>query len=680
MLCYRCGSHVPDTADQCPTCGQRLTTGRLRQATATFSRRRPAPGLVEAAPFKPDDLVAGRYVIRDIAGAGPLGFVFRAHDKELGVEVALKVIAPRLVQSADERKLFASLLRSAKKLSHPNVVRVYEEGEHRDSPYFTSQFLDGLTLRRIIDLRLEKGGFFTLAEIEPIVSQVCAALEGAHTLGPHSNLKPDNVLVLPDLLKLTDFGLGLALPRRPFVQAMKAKKADRYLAPELLGGGELDGRADLYSVGVILGEMLTGLTPDGVAPELSRRNPAIPAGVEATYRRAVNPNPNARHRSPIELAAEIRGLLDRPEGAHRPAAPRRTIRLETSDATQPVDPELLAKALTADLGPAALLEAISAEPSTLEPFDEGDQPPARVGLDQASANPAPFSPVRALPKKQWVPVLLLVVVGVALGAGGGFFAVSQERAVPVPQPSVPPQTAPEWVTPEALVEDVPSSPELKTAEVKEHKENKDEEKERDEDEDEGKPMVVGQAVDAGCPDGMRLVAAGVFKMGTAGADPMMGFDEKNLTMTDVRQFCIDAFEHPNQRGTQPLVAVGWADAMRHCEARGLRLCSEAEWEKACKGPATLRWPYGDTFDASACNTEDEWGDPRALAPSGKFARCRSGYGVADLSGNVSEWTREKVIKGGSFASSDYAARCSARKRTGGSKTSEVGFRCCVESS
>ena len=114
MLCYRCGSHVPDTADQCPTCGQRLNTGELRQATATFSRRRPPAGLLEGAPFKPQDLVAGRYLIKELVGAGPLGFVFRAHDKEIDVEVALKVIAPRLVQSAEERKGFARLLRSAR--------------------------------------------------------------------------------------------------------------------------------------------------------------------------------------------------------------------------------------------------------------------------------------------------------------------------------------------------------------------------------------------------------------------------------------------------------------------------------------------------------------------------------------------------------------------------------------
>lgn len=157
----------------------------MRQATATFSRRRPTSSSIEGAPYKPGDLVSNRYLIKDIVGIGPLGFVFRAHDKEIDVEVALKVINPKLCQTADERKGFAKQMRLSRKLSHPNLVRVYEEGEDQDRPYYTSQYLDGLTLRKIIDLRLQKGQFFSLREIEPILAQIAAALDGAHKVGPH---------------------------------------------------------------------------------------------------------------------------------------------------------------------------------------------------------------------------------------------------------------------------------------------------------------------------------------------------------------------------------------------------------------------------------------------------------------------------------------------------------------
>src|SRR5207302_335078 len=98
-------------------------------------------------------------------------------------------------------------------------------------PFYTMQFLEGLTLRKIIDLRLSKGQFFQLKEVEPIFAQVAGALDASHKLGPHSDIKPENVVVLPDLLKVTDFGLGLAIPRPPQDRAGAVRRARRALAP-----------------------------------------------------------------------------------------------------------------------------------------------------------------------------------------------------------------------------------------------------------------------------------------------------------------------------------------------------------------------------------------------------------------------------------------------------------------
>ncbi|MFZ5439703.1 MAG: serine/threonine protein kinase, partial [Myxococcota bacterium] len=480
MLCYRCGTHVPDTAEKCPTCGQNLSNGGLRQATGTFSRRRAATSQIEGAPYKPQDLVANRYLVKDIVGAGPLGFVFRAHDKEIDVEVALKVINPKLVQSADERKQFARQIRLARKLSHPNLVRVYEEGEDADRPYFTSQFLDGLTLRKIIDLRLQKGQFFALAEIEPILTQICNALDGAHKVGPHSDLKPDNVLVLPDLLKVTDFGLGLAMPRLPFVQAMKARKADRYLSPELVEGSEIDHRADIYSVGVILGEMLSGLTPDGAVPELHRRNPEVPQQLEGIYRKAINSNPNARFKTAGELMAEIAEVskklappappkAPRPEPASGTApaprprtntgmlqlSPRRDPRppppvpdlppppppLESGenllpDSTQPVDPSQLERALKnandVDFKKDREETEVIDSGMFIAHLDSDDHVATKAMVETVSPPVAPppslfQSQQRKPANRTWALVALLVVLGVGVGAGGGFFLIQRQK-------------------------------------------------------------------------------------------------------------------------------------------------------------------------------------------------------------------------------------------------------------
>lgn len=827
MLCYRCGTHVPDTAEKCPTCGQNLSNGGLRQATGTFSRRRAATSSIEGAPYKPQDLVANRYLIKDIAGAGPLGFVFRAHDKEIDVEVALKVINPKLLQSADERKQFARQIRLARKLSHPNLVRVYEEGEDAERPFFTSQYLDGLTLRKIIDLRLQKGQFFALIEIEPILAQICAALDGAHKVGPHSDLKPDNVLVLPDLLKVTDFGLGLAMPRLPFVQAMKARKSDKYLAPELVEGSEIDSRADIYSVGVILGEMLSGLTPDGAIPELQRRNPEVPAQLEGIYRKAVNSNPNARFKTAGDMMAEISELQRKLAPPAPPKAPRAepasgvvpAARPRTStgmlqlsprrdkppppvpemplppppppesgenlmpDATQPVDPAQIARALKSESEARKDREETEVIDSGMfvAQLENDDHVETRALVETVAPPPSvivPPPPVFASAQKQakknrtWMLVTLLIVAGVGVGAGGGFFLIQRQRALTNPVVEQPQnddaarlaaeaaakekaaaeaaaieKAADEKIAADKLAAEKLAAEKLaadklaadkaaaekaeadklaaeKTKNASDEKAAKaeaarlakeaaDREKAekaaadkaareaalaekkaaaekaaadkaaaKEKAEKEKLLAAASPVVAAGsgsCPEGMRPVAGGAFKMGTAPGDPMMGFDEKALSSVDVSAFCIDAFEYPNKRGASPTASIGFADAKRLCEAQSKRLCSEAEWEKACKGPGGAKWPYGATFDADSCNTEDDIGDARSLAPAGRFSKCRSGYGVADMSGNVAEWTADRIIKGGSFASGDYAVRCSARKNGASfAKSTEVGFRCCAD--
>src|SRR5262249_25135259 len=145
---------------------------------------------------------------------------------------------------------------------------------------------------------------------EPILGQIAGALEAAQWYGPHADLKPENVLVLPDLLKVSDFGLGLAIPRVPFVQALKLRRADRYLAPEYFTSGEIDQRADVYALGVMLGEMVSGQVPDGSIPDLLLRNPTLLGGLEGLYRKALDPEPASRFDSAAELVSKLRHLLN----------------------------------------------------------------------------------------------------------------------------------------------------------------------------------------------------------------------------------------------------------------------------------------------------------------------------------------------------------------------------------
>ena len=791
----------------CPSCGQRLTPSE-RVPGATTMRKRPGLGDVDGAPYRQSDLIAGRYSVKDTAGAGPLGFVFRCHDKELDVEVAVKLIQPRFVQSEDERKALSRILKAARKFTQPNLARVYDEAQDDAGwPFYTLPYLDGLTLRKIIDQRVSKGQFFTVREVEPILSQLVAALEAVHTQSPHGNVKPSNVIIQPDLLKLTDYGLGLALPHAPFAAAQRAVGNDRYLAPEYLSGQDIDVRADQYALGIIVGEMLAGAVPvDGELPELRTKNPELQFAVEAFYRRALNENPAARFKSlremlgafialaPTQGPPPIRSVFTQelPEAGLAPPVPdqhpaldprlpgagdeentpslkgprdtRREVPQAVTrdvsqdvphaheppppDATIPISAEELAARLGEPLPPAKAAATTAsgasrgdapargaelrfprmgtpppkpitsppirppllprggrdAIPTTPElPKSSGGEfptmafetllhdpprPAGEQGLFSASRKPPVMSPSALL-------LTVLSISGIALGAlvgtwwldrlhkpgdgadGGGARAPSAATAAAVTPPSrldldapnakppAEPPLRPPVTTP--LAPPPPTSPRKETM------------------------LAVARSVasaGATCPEDMRFIPAGAFRMGTAKDDAMRGFDERVLGDVDVGGYCVDQFEFPNKRGQVPLVTVSWTDAKRRCEAQSKRLCSEQEWEKACKGPQSERFPYGNEFDPAACNTDDGSGKERGLKASGRFAKCRSGFGVADLSGNAAEWVStpyatgaDKTQKGGSFGRPDYAARCSARKNGAPSSVSpEVGLRCCANSS
>jgi eukaryotic-like serine/threonine-protein kinase len=752
LLCYRCGSHVPDTSESCGTCGQKLAGGGVRQATATFSRKRLQGGPVEGAPYKTGDVLAGRYEIDEPLGAGPVGVVFRAHDREVDVDIALKVVNPRLVQTPEERKQFAKQLRVARKLSHQNLVRVYEDGEDQQRPFYTMQLLEGLTLRKIIDLRVSRGEFFKVAEIEPIIGQIAAALDGANRLGPHGNLKPENVIVLPDLLKVGGFGLSLAIPRLPFLQAVRQCKADRYLPPEYSEGAELDLRADVYALGAIVGEMLCGLTPDGAVPELGRRNPEVPHQLEGLYRRALNSNPLARPKTAgvfFEEFADIAHKLSPPP--LRPRSETTPVPAVERERPRPPSPTVELRKPVAEKPAPPVFEEHLSEPTPISLSVETDVPsgaPAVTGeTAMLPSYPAPAEPLdedlaeptmpRRIPRFARPGVVffaVFTVAGLALGAAAGYWLLGRARTSPPVTLAAPgiAEAAPGPAEPPPTVED---GPEVAAAPDPQDAPDADADSEPEPQPEPRRPTVAapsrpsvarpakadvasrpaveqpprveeapapptrvapegvrvalasapGPAAQP-CPDGMRHVPAGAFRMGTARDDPMMGFDEKVLGPVEVGAFCIDVYEYPNQRGVAPRVNVTWSEAVRLCEARGKRLCAEEEWEKACKGPGSARYPYGNTFDAEACNTEDEDGEDRPLASAGRFGRCRSGYGVMDLSGNVAEWTAsnyganaDKTHKGGSSTRPDYAARCSARKNgPPTSRAADLGLRCCAD--
>ncbi|MDX9787855.1 MAG: serine/threonine-protein kinase [Desulfobacterales bacterium] len=202
----------------------------------------------------------GRYEIQKELGKGAMGVVYQAHDPEIDRRVALKVLRPDRVTSEDFLQRFLKEAKAIGRLSHPHIVTVYDVGRDHDTVYIAMEFLEGRPLDEIF-----KGNPLRLEEIIHIGIQVAAALDYGHSQGiVHRDIKPSNIMLAPNGdIKITDFGIAhiedTAAPQ--LTQAGEILGTPVYMSPEQVKGQPVDGRSDLYSLGVILYEMSTGRRP-----------------------------------------------------------------------------------------------------------------------------------------------------------------------------------------------------------------------------------------------------------------------------------------------------------------------------------------------------------------------------------------------------------------------------------
>ncbi|MFY9826367.1 MAG: serine/threonine-protein kinase, partial [Thermoanaerobaculia bacterium] len=207
-------------------------------------------------------LLAGRYRILDLVGAGGMGMVYRAKDQQLGLIVAVKVLRPDLARDGVWLSRFKQELLLARQVSHANVVRIHDIGNDGDLAFLTMDFVPG---RRLGDLLAEEKRLAPGRAVE-IARQIALALQAAHRAGVvHRDIKPGNVLV-DDTggalhVALTDFGIARSLSGSELTLPGMVVGTLGYLSPEQARGDALDGRSDLYSLGVLLYEMLTGHLP-----------------------------------------------------------------------------------------------------------------------------------------------------------------------------------------------------------------------------------------------------------------------------------------------------------------------------------------------------------------------------------------------------------------------------------
>ena len=335
MVCPNCGN-VTDGKSICNQCGAELASHLAPTEPASGGDQSPAT----VSPLPDSGALIGmtldhKYLLDSKLGAGGMVTVYRASRLLLGDWVAVKVLHPGQMADPQAVERFRREARTAARLKHPNVVTVYDFGVSREGlNYQVMEMVGGESLRSLVD---RQGTLAETAAAE-IIRQVCAALDEAHKLGiVHRDIKPENILVqtIPGGLhvKVLDFGIAA-------LRDIKANRLTRtgdvvgtphYMSPEHCLGEELDGRSDIYSLGIVLFEMLTGVVPfdsptttaivikhvNDPPPTPRILNPKISPAVESVVLRALEKRRDAR----LQTAGEMARKLIAAAGSARPGSP-----------------------------------------------------------------------------------------------------------------------------------------------------------------------------------------------------------------------------------------------------------------------------------------------------------------------------------------------------------------------
>ena len=270
-------------------------------------------------------MLGGRYQIEEIVGVGGMAVVYRARDTILGRDVALKVLKKEFAEDPDIRKRFSIESRAVAKLSHHNIVSVFDVGSEDGTDYIVMELIEGITLKQY----LQRKGHLSWEETIFFAEQVARALMHAHSRGIiHQDVKPQNVIILRDgTAKLTDFGIASFAAAQETRVVQEAIGSVHYISPEQAKGSKIDYRTDIYSLGVVMYEMLTGRLPfegetalqivmqhiNAVPPMPSELVPDIPKGLDAIVMHAMCANISRRYASADELCADLARVREDPD-------------------------------------------------------------------------------------------------------------------------------------------------------------------------------------------------------------------------------------------------------------------------------------------------------------------------------------------------------------------------------
>ena len=253
MKCPKCQFENPPDTVYCGKCATPLEPSEDIPASPTKTLETPIEELKRGATF------ADRYEIIEELGKGGMGKVYRVEDKKIKEEVALKLIKPEIALDKKTLERFSNELKIARKIVHKNVGRMYELMEDKGTHFITMEYVEGQDLKRLI----RQTGQLAVGTTISIAKQVCEGLSEAHRLGVvHRDLKPSNIMIDKDgNVRIMDFGIAHSLKTKGITGAGVMIGTPEYMSPEQAEAKGVDHRSDIYSLGVILYEMLTGQLP-----------------------------------------------------------------------------------------------------------------------------------------------------------------------------------------------------------------------------------------------------------------------------------------------------------------------------------------------------------------------------------------------------------------------------------
>lgn len=263
-----------------------------------------------------------RYEIVASIGEGGMANVYLAHDAILDRNVALKVLRGDLENNEKFIRRFQREAKSVSDLSHPNIVEVYDVGEEEGQHYIVMEYIDGKTLKQLV----QKRGALTVAEVIDIMAQITDGLKGAHAAYIiHRDIKPQNIMIQDNgMIKITDFGIAMSMNATQLTQTNSVMGSVHYLPPEQASGKTATMKSDIYSAGILMYELLTGSVPfkgDNAVeialkqmkeriPSIRKQNPLIPQSVENIVLKATAKNPKNRYETIEEMHEDVIHALD----------------------------------------------------------------------------------------------------------------------------------------------------------------------------------------------------------------------------------------------------------------------------------------------------------------------------------------------------------------------------------